>query len=72
MARSMFESMMTRPISDRPPCPKCGSSNVALCGESLEYSPEEWLGQPLKDRELHTLAYECECGVSFTHTAKTR
>jgi hypothetical protein len=41
-----------------------------LCGQSLEYGPEEWLGQPLKDRELHTLAYQCDCGMAFTHTAK--
>jgi hypothetical protein len=51
-------------------CPRCGSSVVTLCGQSVQHSPEERAGQPLKERELHTLAYQCECGLAFTHTQK--
>jgi hypothetical protein len=55
--------------SDGPPtCPGCGSSKVALCGESVDYRPEEHPNQPLPERELHTLAYQCECGLAFTQT----
>lgn len=61
---------MTQPGSHLPHCPKCGSTLVKLCGQSLEYGPEEWLGQSLKDRELHTLAFQCECGMAFTRTVK--
>lgn len=59
---------MTQPKSESPRCPKCGSTDAKLCAQSLEYEPEEWLGQPLKERELHTLAYECKCGMAFTQT----
>ena len=38
--------------------------------QSVQYAPEEWPGQPLEQRELHTLAYQCECGLAFTHTVK--
>jgi hypothetical protein len=51
-------------------CPRCGSNNVTLCGQSVQYSRENRLGQPLHERELHTLAYQCECGLAFTHTMK--
>lgn len=61
---------MTQQLSDLPHCPKCGSNQVELCGQSLEYGPEEWLGQPLSDRQLCTLAYQCNCGMAFTHTVK--
>jgi hypothetical protein len=49
-------------------CPQCGSAKVALCGQSLEYVPEERPGQPLHERERQTLAYQCECGLAFTQT----
>ena len=61
---------MTQPGSDLPQCPKCGNARVTLCGQSLEYGPEEWLGQALQDRERHTLAYQCDCGMAFTQTVK--
>jgi hypothetical protein len=51
-------------------CPRCGRNDVKLCGQSLQYSPEQWTGQPLQERELHTLAYQCECGLAFTQTIK--
>lgn len=61
---------MMQQIPDSPPCPKCGHSDNELCAQSLEYGPEEWLGQPLKERELHTLAYQCKCGMAFTKTIR--
>jgi hypothetical protein len=54
--------------SRQPVCPRCGSSRVKLCGQSVQYGPEERPGQPMEERELHTLAYQCECGVAFTQT----
>jgi hypothetical protein len=51
-------------------CPRCGSDSITLCGQSVQYSPEDRPGQPLLERELHTLAYQCECGLAFTHTIK--
>ena len=53
-----------------PACPGCSGTGAKLCAQSLEYGPEEWLGQPLRDRELHTLAYQCECGMAFTETTR--
>jgi hypothetical protein len=58
------------PAIDPPQCPKCGSTQAALCAQSVEYGPEEWAGQPLKERELRTLAYQCECGMAFTQTER--
>jgi hypothetical protein len=55
--------------SNFPSCPRCGSRRVTLCGESVEYAQEEWPGQPLQERELRTLAYQCECGLGFTQTS---
>ena len=49
-------------------CPRCGSTNLTLCGHSIQYGPEERPGQPLEERELQTLAYQCECGLGFTET----
>jgi hypothetical protein len=51
-------------------CPRCGSGNVVLRGQSVQYGPEERAGQSLQDRELQTLAYQCECGLAFTQTIK--
>ena len=59
---------MTQPAPASPCCPKCGSSRVTLCGQSLDYAPEERPGQPLHERELHAFAYQCECGLAFTQT----
>ena len=53
-----------------PRCPRCGSTNLTLCGQSVQYAPEERPGQPLHERELLTLAYQCECGMAFTQTVK--
>jgi hypothetical protein len=53
-----------------PQCSRCGSSNLKLCEQSIQYAPEEWLGQSLELRELHTLAYQCDCGLAFTHTVR--
>src|SRR5262249_42485187 len=64
------KTSMTRLVSDLLSCPKCGSTKATLCGQSVEYHPEKWLGQSLKERGLHTLAYQCECGAEFTHTIK--
>ena len=50
-------------------CPLCGSPNAKLCGESVQYGPEERPGQPLEERELRTAAYQCKCGLAFTQTA---
>jgi hypothetical protein len=61
---------MIQPDSESPRCPKCGGDRVKLCGQSVEYGPEEWLGQTRKERELQTLAYQCGCGMAFTHTVK--
>jgi hypothetical protein len=54
--------------SKSPKCPRCGRTDVSLCGQSLQYGPEQWQGQPLRERELLTLAYQCECGLAFTQT----
>jgi hypothetical protein len=59
---------MTQPNPQSPPCPKCGNTEATLCAQSIEYGPEERLGQPLKERELHTLAFQCKCGMAFTKT----
>jgi hypothetical protein len=61
---------MIQSDSEPPRCPKCGGDRIQLCGQSVEYGPEEWLGQTLKERELQTLAYQCDCGLAFTHTVK--
>jgi hypothetical protein len=61
---------MTASDQESPACPKCGGNGAKLCGQSLEYGPEEWLGQTLKERELQTLAYQCDCGMAFTQTIK--
>jgi hypothetical protein len=61
---------MVRPAIDPPKCPRCGSVNVTLCGQSVEYGPAEWPDQPLQARELKTLAFQCECGLAFTRTTK--
>jgi hypothetical protein len=34
----------------------------------VSYGPEEHPSQPLKDREVRTNAYECECGMAFTQS----
>ena len=54
----------------KPVCPRCGSDAVSLCGQSIEYGPEERPGQPLAARVRQTLAYQCECGLAFTQTIK--
>jgi hypothetical protein len=59
---------MPPPDAKLPHCPRCGSPKVTLCGESVQYGPEARAGQPLHERELLTLAYQCECGLAFTHT----
>jgi hypothetical protein len=51
-------------------CPRCGSMNVTLCGQSTEFGPEQRQGQPLAERERKTLAYHCECGLGFTQTLR--
>jgi hypothetical protein len=51
-------------------CPRCGSTNVTLCGKSTEYGPEMRPGQPLEERERTTYAYKCECGLGFTRSPK--
>jgi hypothetical protein len=56
------------PTSNPLRCPKCGSTNLTLCGDSVQYGPEERAGQPLEERELRTSAYKCECGLGFTQT----
>jgi hypothetical protein len=58
------------PAVDPPHCPKCGSTEITFCAESVEHGPEEWVGQPLKARELRTIAYQCECGMAFTNTQR--
>jgi hypothetical protein len=55
---------------EMPQCPRCGSESVSVCGQSMEYGPEEWPDQPLRERKLHTIAYQCECGMAFTHTQR--
>ena len=52
----------------RPRCPRCASTQVTLCGESVQYAPEEYRNQPLHEREIRTLAYQCQCGLGFTET----
>ena len=59
---------MPFPVPNSPPCPRCGSTNVTLCGQSVQYSPEEHPGQSLHERELLTVAYKCKCGLAFTVT----
>ena len=61
---------MSYPEPNLPHCPRCGSTKVSLCGQSVQYGPEERPGQPLEERELQTLAYQCECGLGFTQTLK--
>ena len=51
-------------------CPRCGSARLKLCGQSVEYGPEERPGQPLAERGRQTLAYQCECGLGFTQTVR--
>jgi len=60
------------PRFEPPKCPRCGSSALALCGESTQYGPPEWPDQPLQARALHTLAYQCKCGMGFTRTISGR
>ena len=55
--------------SKSPQCPRCGRTNVHLCGQSLQYGPEQRPDQPLRERELLTFAYQCECGLAFTQTS---
>lgn len=59
---------MSSPEPKSARCPRCGSVNVTLCGQSVQYAPETRPGQPLAERELQTLAYQCECGLGFTQT----
>lgn len=59
---------MVTPESKHPPCPRCGSIKVTLCGQSVQYRPEDRPEQPLSEREVHTSAYQCECGLGFTVT----
>jgi hypothetical protein len=59
---------MINSVPEPPRCPRCGSTNVDLCGESVEYAPEERPGQPLEERRRKTFAYHCECGLGFTQT----
>ncbi|HEY2892976.1 MAG TPA: hypothetical protein VGJ16_02140 [Pirellulales bacterium] len=63
---------MNAPKSKSPQCPRCASKNLTLCGRSVEYAPEQWPGQPLKQREVATMAYQCECGMAFTHTVPSQ
>jgi hypothetical protein len=56
--------------SNRPRCPRCGGTNLSVCGESVQYRPEERPNQPLSEREVRTIAYKCECGLGFTATGK--
>jgi len=56
--------------SDRPHCPRCGRTNLSVCGESVQYRPEERPNQPLSEREVRTIAYQCECGLGFTESGK--
>jgi hypothetical protein len=56
--------------SNRPHCPRCGSTNLSVCGESVQYRPEERPNQPLSEREVRTIAYQCECGLGFTESGK--
>ena len=51
-------------------CPRCGSQDVQMCGESVEYTAEQWAGQPAAERELRTLAFQCRCGLAFTATGR--
>jgi hypothetical protein len=59
---------MSVPDIKPPQCPRCGSTQLTLCGRSVEYASEQWPGQPLSQREVATLAYQCECGMAFTRT----
>ena len=52
----------------QPRCPRCGGTNVTFCGKSVQYRPESRRNQPLSEREIHTFAYQCECGMGFTQT----
>ena len=63
---------MIEPEAKKPECPRCGRTNGSLCGQSLQYGPEQRPDQPLGERELHTLAYQCECGLAFTQTITSR
>jgi hypothetical protein len=58
---------MTSP-DGKPVCPRCGGDAVNLCGQSIEYGPEEHSYQPLAERARQTLAYQCQCGLGFTQT----
>ncbi|HEX3600793.1 MAG TPA: hypothetical protein VHU84_11665, partial [Lacipirellulaceae bacterium] len=54
-----FEKLaMVSPTSDSPQCPRCGSTAIALCGQSIQYGPPEQPDQSLQAREIRTLAYE--------------
>ncbi len=59
---------MERADEKPPKCPRCGSVRINVCGQSVQYGPERRPGQPLEERELVTLAYQCECGLAFTQT----
>jgi hypothetical protein len=61
---------MGRPDHDRPICPRCGGVQLELCGESVSYRPATHPDEPLSDRELHTYAYRCQCGMAFTHMVR--
>jgi hypothetical protein len=61
---------MVPPPSEPPKCPRCGSNTASLCGQSVQYGPAATPDQPLQERELHTLAYQCDCGMAFTQTVK--
>ena len=67
--RSASDTMVL-PSFEPPKCPRCGNATASLCGQSMEYGPEESADQSLAARELHTLAYQCDCGMAFTHTVK--
>jgi hypothetical protein len=34
----------------------------------VQYGPEQWPNQPLREREIRTLAFQCGCGLGFTVT----
>jgi hypothetical protein len=55
---------------NRPHCPRCGGTNLSVCGESVQYRREERPNQPLSEREVRTIAYQCECGLGFTESGK--
>jgi hypothetical protein len=52
----------------RPQCPRCGGTNLRVCGESVEFRPAERPSQRLSQGAIRTIAYKCECGLGFTET----